>query len=120
MFRWRHGALRQHEQFIFYYVQGFDADALPDSAVELLRDYHSLAITDAKRLPSNIGQLSNLRRLLLVRCSRLRTIPDSLTSLPELNQLELRGCAQLSSLPASIGQTKCLRVCHHLALVQLS
>ena len=52
-----------------------------------------------RTLPHCIGNLSNLRSLVLISCRSLERLPDSMANLSSLEQLCLNSCTRLSTLP---------------------
>ncbi|KAG0611550.1 hypothetical protein M758_7G148400, partial [Ceratodon purpureus] len=60
--------------------------------------------TSITRLPSFIGQSSQLQKLNLGNCKKLKILPKSIGQLKRLQHLDLIGCSSLKGLPESIGQ----------------
>ncbi|XP_031475730.1 disease resistance protein RPV1-like isoform X1 [Nymphaea colorata] len=65
--------------------------------------------THIDKIPDSIGELKNLRKLLLSRCARLSRLPDSICLLSSLEILDLEDCLSLASLPERLGDMGALR-----------
>ena len=73
---------------------------------ELTQTFAHINLTEAviKELPSSIGNLVNLRSLLLNKCRNLKSLPNSIVSLKRLSKLDCSGCAKLTEMPEHIGR----------------
>ena len=58
--------------------------------------------TELRALPSTLGQLGTLKKLLLSGLATLEEMPDTLGSLTSLESLTIADCPKLKALPASI------------------
>jgi len=59
-------------------------------------------------LPSSIGDLTNLNKLILHR-AQIKTIPETIGNLSKLENFHLLNCAELVSLPDSLGMLRSLK-----------
>jgi Leucine-rich repeat (LRR) protein len=69
--------------------------------------------TKVEKLPEDIGQLKNLKMLLLAGCKHLKTLPESFGCLEQLEHLDMFENPSLEMLPESFGQLQAL---NHLNL----
>ncbi|GJP37099.1 hypothetical protein CLOM_g21543 [Closterium sp. NIES-68] len=87
---------------------------LPTSISRLWRLEELLIMNQSSKLglrslPPALGQLSNLRRLVLDSCLQLATLPEEIGQLTGLEELELLSLDCLRHLPESIGQLQRLK-----------
>ncbi|GJP66099.1 hypothetical protein CLOP_g23018, partial [Closterium sp. NIES-67] len=87
---------------------------LPTSISRLWRLEELLIMNQSSKLglrslPPALGQLSNLRRLVLDSCLQLATLPEDIGQLTGLEELELLSLDCLRHLPESIGQLQRLK-----------
>ncbi|CAI5458676.1 unnamed protein product [Closterium sp. Yama58-4] len=62
-----------------------------------------------QRLPEGTSHLGDLRELTLSCCSKLTALPASITQLTRLNTLEAPMCIKLASAPRALENLSCLR-----------
>ena len=58
------------------------------------------------KMHPSVGNMSNLRELLLTRCEQLESLPSSIGNLLQLEVLDMMDCSQMKELPDSIGNLK--------------
>ncbi|CAI5458673.1 unnamed protein product [Closterium sp. Yama58-4] len=76
------------------------------ASILCLAALESLSITRSrlKSIPEGIGELTNLRTLVLSWCEQLQRLPEGTGRLGDLRELTLSCCSKLTALPASITQ----------------
>ncbi|KAF3784949.1 SUPPRESSOR OF npr1-1 CONSTITUTIVE 1 protein [Nymphaea thermarum] len=68
-----------------------------------------LGWTQIEKVPCSVGQLKNLREMLMYFCQRLLRLPDSICRLSSLEVLGLDNCNELCSIPEGLGDMKSLK-----------
>jgi len=78
---------------------------LPESIGQLkeLRNLMLSSCESLELLPGNIGVLTNLEFLNMAQCKQLKSLPDSIGNLSSLCDLSLIGNSTLTELPESLG-----------------
>ncbi|KAH9288952.1 hypothetical protein KI387_033069, partial [Taxus chinensis] len=61
-------------------------------------------------LPTSIGRLKDLKKIICEYCDDLRNLPQEICYLQSLEHLDLRGCASLQCLPTEFGDLRMLRM----------
>lgn len=77
--------------------------------LKLLR-YLNLLGSRIKCLPDSIGNLYNLRTLILSVCFDLTRLPISIGNLINLPHLDVTGCFGLKEMPSQVGKLKELQI----------
>ncbi|XP_074566515.1 putative disease resistance protein RGA4 [Curcuma longa] len=100
-----------------------------DWIASLVRLEHlNLSRIDFVSLPQSIGNLRNLKALILAHCCKIRRLPRSTTKLLSLETLDLEGCTYLEELPenpdptraaGSLGNLKFLNILHCASLTRM-
>jgi hypothetical protein len=88
-----------------------DLVALPTDICDIT-PLKKLSVTNCHKLsslPQDIGKLENLELLRLSSCTDLEVIPDSIGKLSNLTVLDISNCISLSSLPEEFGNLFNLR-----------
>lgn len=102
------GRLKNIESLHFYYA--FNLFELPDEIGELVNLKELLLNLSAiELLPPSIGQLKNLEILGLYQTQKLQKLPDEIGNLVNLKELCLSN-SSINLLPPSIGQLKNLQI----------
>ncbi|CAI5950896.1 unnamed protein product [Closterium sp. NIES-65] len=91
------------------YIRSLPASIARLSLLEELLIMNQSSKLGLRSLPPALGQLSNLRRLVLDSCLQLPTLPEEIGQLTGLEELELLSLDCLRQLPESIGQLQCLK-----------
>ncbi|CAL9020268.1 unnamed protein product [Prunus brigantina] len=68
----------------------------------------NLQRTSIEKLPSSIGCLVGLSRLMLSNCKNLVGLPSEICNLKSLDWLDVGGCPQIDKLPENVGEMGCL------------
>ncbi|GJW82164.1 Toll/interleukin-1 receptor domain-containing protein [Tanacetum coccineum] len=78
---------------------------LPDSICKLkhLKSFKIRSCWLLEKLPTDIGRLESLEKLILNDCKLLQDIPNSICKMKCINSFDLRGCIRVVELPEDIG-----------------
>ncbi|CAI5513064.1 unnamed protein product [Closterium sp. Naga37s-1] len=89
----------------------FDSDSDVPARLDLFPSLQHLhiALSNLSALSETVGNLAQLKVLLLEECPAMTSLPASLTSLSNLQQLTLKSLPLLTHMPENIGQLKALR-----------
>jgi Leucine-rich repeat (LRR) protein len=116
------GAIRSFPEFLNK-LQMFVKGAILKNALIFCNIYFSIPFIDSLKIPTWIGELSNLEYLylghwvskipknigklrnlkqLIIHCRRIKTLPETIGNLSTLKEISIYGCNRLKMLPESI------------------